>query len=465
MQVTETNSDGLKREIKVVLGASDLNARCDKRLDDLKDQVEIKGFRKGKVPKVHLKKVYGRSVMAEVVQEAVEETSRQALSDRKERPAAQPSINLPEDQDEIESVIAGKEDLTYSMTYEVIPAIELVDFSTLSLEKLIADVDDASVDEAIADLAKRNLAYEPKADKQADEGDKLKIDFVGTLEGEAFEGGTAEGVDLIIGQGGFIPGFEDGLKGAKAGENRTITAAFPEEYPVDTLKGKEAIFETVVQEVSVPTDPTINDEFAKSLGAESLDNMKELISSQIGGEYKQVSRMKLKRQLLDLLDEKHNFELPPSLVDSEFETVWEQVTDGMKQSEKTFEDEGKTEAGAREEYRKIAERRVRLGLVIGEIGEGGKIEISQEELREALVAQARQYPGQEKAIYEYYEKTPGAISQLRAPIFEDKVVDHILEKVTLTDRKVTRDELVAPLEGDEDDADDVTATEKPADSE
>jgi len=457
MQVTETTSEGLKREIKVVLGAGELNARCEKRLEDLKDQVQIKGFRKGKVPKVHLKKMYGRSVMAEVVQEAVEETSRKALVDRNERPAAQPTIDLPEDQAEIEGVIAGNTDLTFSMKYEVIPAIELTDFSKLALEKLVADVDDAAVDEAIADLAKRNVRYEANAEKEAGEGDQLKIDFVGKLEGEPFEGGTAEGVDLVIGQGGFIPGFEDGLQGAKAGESRQITATFPDEYPVDTLKGKVATFDVVVQQVGVATDPVIDDEFAKTLGAESLAQMKELITTQIGSEYEQVSRMKLKRQLLDLLDESHSFELPPSLVDVEFDTVWQQVTEGMKQSEKSFEDDGKTEESAREEYRKVAERRVRLGLVIGEIGEKGKIEIAQEELREALVQQARQFPGQEKQVYEYYEKTPGAIAQLRAPIFEEKVVEYILGQMTLTEQKVTRDELVAPLPGDEDEAADTAA--------
>ncbi|HUS39787.1 MAG TPA: trigger factor, partial [Pirellulales bacterium] len=257
--------------------------------------------------------------------------------------------------------------------------------------------------------------------------------------------------------GGFIPGFEDGLQGAKAGESRQITATFPDEYPVDTLKGKVATFDVVVQQVGVATDPVIDDEFAKTLGAESLAQMKELITTQIGSEYEQVSRMKLKRQLLDLLDESHSFELPPSLVDVEFDTVWQQVTEGMKQSEKSFEDDGKTEESAREEYRKVAERRVRLGLVIGEIGEKGKIEIAQEELREALVQQARQFPGQEKQVYEYYEKTPGAIAQLRAPIFEEKVVEYILGQMTLTEQKVTRDELVAPLPGDEDEAADTAA--------
>ncbi|MCB1512493.1 MAG: trigger factor, partial [Hyphomicrobiaceae bacterium] len=240
-----------------------------------------------------------------------------------------------------------------------------------------------------------------------------------------------------------------GMKGAKAGEQRTVVATFPEEYPVDTLKGKEANFAVTVKEVSVPKEPAIDDEFAKTLGVESLAQLKSMISAQIGREYDRVGRLKLKRQLLDALDEKHSFELPPSLVQTEFDTIWQQMTSEMEQSGATFESQGKTEDEARAEYRKIAERRVRLGLVIGEIGEKGKIEVSQEELREALVAQARQFPGQERQVYEYFEKTPGAVGQLRAPIFEDKVVDHVLAKAKINERKVSRDELVKPLDDDE----------------
>lgn len=450
MQVTETNVEGLKRQIKVTLGANELSDRCEKRLDEIKDTVQLKGFRKGKVPKPHLKKLFGRRVMAEVLQEAVEESSRQALDERKERPASQPTIDLPEEESEIEGVMAGTTDLAYSMSYEIVPDIELVDFSTLELEKMVAEVDDASIDEAIGDLAKRNLVFEAKDGKEAATGDKLKIDFVGKLDGETFEGGTAEDVDLTIGQSGFIPGFEEGLVGVKAGEERVVNVTFPDEYPVDTLKGKPATFDVVVKEVAEPKEPTIDDEFAKSLGAESLANLRELISAQIGREYEQVSRMKIKRQLLDLLDEKHAFELPASLVDSEFETVWNQVTQDMERAGKTFEDGDKTEAEARAEYRAIAERRVRLGLVLGEIGDKAEIQVSQDELREAMVQQARQYPGQERQVFEYFEKTPGAVGQLRAPIFEEKVVDHILAGAKLTDKKVSREELVAPLEGDED---------------
>ncbi len=449
MQVTETVSEGLKREIQVVLAAADLSQKCEQRLDEIKDSVQIRGFRKGRVPKVHLKKVYGRQLMLEVLQQAVEESSKQALDERNERPVAQPDIALPEDQTEIESVVSGAKDLSYSMKYEVIPPIELVDFSTINVERLVAKVDDEALDEALNDLAKRNKVYNADAEAVAEEEDKLKIDFVGKIDGEEFEGGTAEGIDLVIGQGGFIPGFEEGLKGAKTGEQRQVTTTFPDEYPVDTLKGREATFDVTVVEVAKPAEPEINEALAESLGVESLEKLRELVSNQISSEYEQVSRAKLKRTLLDELDSKHSFELPPSLVEAEFDSIWNELTENMKKEEKSFEDEGKTEDEARAEYQDIANRRVRLGLVIGEIGDKHQIQVEQEELREALVQQARQYPGHEKMVYDYFEKTPGAIGQLRAPIFEEKVVDFLVSKATITDKEVSREELVAPLEGDE----------------
>lgn len=461
MQVTETVSEGLKREIQVVLAAADLNQKCDKRLDEIKDDVQIKGFRKGRVPKLHLKKVYGRRLMLEVLQEAVEESSKQALTDRNERPVAQPEIALPEDESEIESVVSGSKDLSYSMSYEVIPPIELVDFSTMNVERLVAKVDDAAVDEALQDLAKRNKAYNADPDAVAEDEDKLKIDFVGRIDGEEFEGGTAEGIDLIIGQGGFIPGFEEGLKGAKAGEQRDVTTTFPEEYPVDTLKGREATFAVTVQEVAKAAEAEVNDALAETLGVENLEKLRELVTNQITSEYDQISRAKLKRTLLDQLDEKHSFELPPSLVEAEFNSIWNELTENMKKEEKSFEDEGKTEQDARAEYEDIAKRRVRLGLVIGEIGDKHEIQVEQEELREALVQQARQYPGHEKMVYDYFEKTPGAIGQLRAPIFEEKVVDFLVDQATVTDKEVTREELAAPLDGEESaDAEAADSTEK-----
>jgi len=449
MQVTETSAEGLKRELAVVLPASDLSARVDKRIDEIKDRVQLKGFRKGKVPPTHLRKVFGRSLMAEVVQEAVEETTRQALSDRNERPALQPKVDMPEDTAEIENVIAGNADLTFKMEYEILPSFELVDFSQLELEKLVADVDDAAIDDAIKQLADRNASYAPQEDRAAHDGDRVTINFVGRMDGEAFDGGTADDVQVVIGQGGFIPGFEDGLTGAKAGDEKTIDATFPEDYQVEQLAGKTAQFETKVTEVASAQDVEINDEFAQSLGAENLEKLREAISTQIASEYDQVSRAKLKRTLLDKLDETHRFELPPTLVDQEFDSMWQQLNQEMEQSGRTFADDDKTEDDARKDYRELAERRVRLGLVIGEIGERGEIEVTEEELRRALFEQSRQFPGQEKMVYEYYQKTPGAIAQLRAPIFEDKVVEYIVGQATTVEKKVSVDELTQPMDDEE----------------
>jgi trigger factor len=268
------------------------------------------------------------------------------------------------------------------------------------------------------------------------------------MDGVEFEGGKAEDLPLVIGQGGFIPGFEDGIKGAKAGEERIVKADFPAEYPVEKLAGKAAEFTVTVKEVARPVKPEINEEFAKGFGAETLDDLKSRIRDQITREFEQVGRAKLKRAMLDVLDEKHSFELPPTLVDNELEGIWRDLVRRMEQAKRTFADEGKTEEEVRAEYRKIAERRVRLGLVLGEIGSAAKVDVTQDELRNALFAEARRFPGQEKMVYEYFQNTPGAIAQLRAPLFEDKVVDYIASEATVTERKVGKDELLKPMEED-----------------
>jgi trigger factor len=446
MQITETNADGLKRTLKVVVGADEIGRRFTERLSEIKDRVQLKGFRKGKVPEPHLRKMYGRALMAEVLQETVRETSSKAIADRKERPAMQPNVTLPEDKDEIERVLEGKADLAYQMTFEVLPQIDITDFKKLKLERLAADVSGEAVDKAIGDLAARNTSYTADESRAAAQGDRLTMDFLGKIAGEAFEGGSAEDAQIVLGQGSFIPGFEDGLIGSKAGEERKVKATFPAEYPVAELAGKEAEFDVKIKEVAAPSQPALDDEFAKTFGAESFVKLKELVSQQIGREYDNASRMKLKRELLDQLETVHSFELPPSLVESEFEGMWRQLTDGLAKQGKTLADEGKTEDEVRADYRRIAERRVRLGLVVGEIGEKNGIKISQDELRRALIEQARRFPGHEKAVYEYYEKTPGALAELRAPIFEDKVVDFILEKVNPPTKKVDKDELFQKAE-------------------
>ena len=446
MQITEVNSDGLKRTLKVTVGQSELGERFNQRLGEIKDRVQIKGFRKGKVPLAHIKKLYGRSLMAEVLEQTVRETSSKAITDRNERPAMQPAIDLPEDKNEIEKVISGEADLAYQMSFEVLPEIPAVDLSKLQLERLTADVEAGAIDEVVADLTKRATTFEAEEGRSASEGDRVTIDFVGKVDGVAFDGGTGNGMQVVIGQGNFIPGFEDGLKGAKAGEERVVNATFPESYQVADLAGKTAQFDCKVTEVAAPKLPEVNDDFARTLGAENVEKLRELISAQIAQEYAQASRIKIKRELLDELEKVHTFALPGSLVDSEFANIWQQLEEGLTREGKTFADEGKSEAEVREEYRKLAERRVRLGLLIGEIGEKNQIQVSQDELRRALVEQARRYPGQEKFVYEYYEKTPGALAQLRAPIFEDKVVDHLLDQVKPAEKKVSKDELMKALE-------------------
>lgn len=447
MQVTETGREGLKRTLKVVVAKAELNERFKGRLDEIKDRVQIKGFRKGKVPMPHLKKVYGKQLMAEVLEEALKDTSQKAIKERNERPAVQPEIKIENaDSGEVERVINGEADLAYSMSFEVLPPIPIADFETLKLERLTADVGQDDIDRALNELVERNTSFEPEEGRAAAEGDMLTLDFAGKIDGEAFEGGSAEGANLVIGKKQFIPGFEEALIGAKAGEQRLVKATFPAEYPMPTLAGKAAEFDVTVKHVARPLTPEIDDAFATALGAETADKLKELVTEQLQNEINKFARLKLKREVLDELDRAHTFELPATLVDYEFTNIWSQVENNLKATDKTFADEGKTEEDARKEYRGIAERRVRLGLVVGEIGEKNKISVSQEELRRALIEQARRYPGQEKMVYEYYEKTPGALAELRAPIFEDKVIDYIVAAAKPAEKKVSKEELVKQVE-------------------
>ncbi|MEL7048334.1 MAG: trigger factor [Pseudomonadota bacterium] len=446
MEIKETSSEGLKRTLEVVVGASELNEKFDARMGEMSQRVELKGFRKGKVPKTHLKKVYGKAVMAEILEQTVRESSTKVIEDRGERPAQQPAIALPEDEGEIEKVINGEADLSYSMSFEVLPKIELADFSTLKLDRLVVPTSDEEVDNALDELLQNNTAFEVEDGRVASDGDQVSIDFKGSIDGELFEGGSGEAMPLVLGQGNFIPGFEEGLQGVTAGDERTLDVTFPEDYQAEHLAGKAAKFDIKTVSVGKPSKPEANDEFANTLGVESIDKLKEMLRERLQDQYDQTSRVKLKRELLDTLEETHKFELPPSLVDREFDAIWKQLTDGLEKSGKTLEDEGKSEEETRAEYRGIAERRVRLGLVIGEIGDKNKIEVTQEELRRALMEQTRQYPGQEKLIYEFYEKNPGAVAELRAPIFEDKVVDFILELAKPTEKTVTKDELLKAVE-------------------
>ena len=448
MQVTETSNEGLKRELRVTIPQGELTQRFTTRLDEVKDTVQLKGFRKGKVPVAHLKRLYGRSLMAEVLQQAVEESSSQALKDRNERAAHQPNINLTEDKDEIERVLSGQSDFAFTVSYETLPEITITDLAALTLEREVADVADEAVDKAVASLVERSITYEAEAERAAGEGDRVTLDFTGRIDGNEFEGNKGEDAQLVIGQAHFIPGFAEGIVGAKAGEERAVNAKFPDPYPAAELSGKDAVFTVKIKEVAKSIRPEVNDDFAKTLGVgiDTVAKLREMVAARIRGEYANVARMKLKQQVLDGLDKTHDFALPETLVGSEFENIWKELTQSLERAKKTFADEGKSEDEVRAEYRKIAERRVRLGLVIGEIGHKAKVEISEDEMRRALIEEARRYPGEQRLVYEFYQKNPGALAALRAPIFEDKVIDHILGHAKPTDKKVTAEELLKSAE-------------------
>ncbi|MCP3389318.1 trigger factor [Bradyrhizobium sp. CCGB12] len=442
MQVTETLAEGLKHEFKISVPASDLDAKAGAKLVDLKDKVRINGFRPGKVPVAHLKKVYGRSVMAETIDQTIRDTNTQLFSERGFRLATEPKITMPSEQAEVEELLSGKTDLTYTVAIEVVPSIALADFKTFQVDKPVAEVTDADVDEAIKRIADSNRAFADKGEgAKADSGDRVTINFKGSINGEVFEGGTGEGIQVAIGSNTFIPGFEEQLIGIGANETRTLKVSFPKNYMNDKLAGQPAEFETTATLIEAPQDLAIDDEFAKTLGLESLDKLKEAARERLTAEFATATRQRVKRALLDRLDEAHRFEAPPSLVDEEFNLMWNSVKAEMDSAGKTFADEDTTEDKAKEEYRKIADRRVRLGLVLSEIGEKNKITVTDDEVGRAVIERARQMPGREKEVWDYYRSNAQALAQLRAPIYEDKVVDFILELANVTETKVSREDL------------------------
>jgi trigger factor len=443
MQVTETLNAGLKRQIKVIVPATELEAKLVERLSAAKDKVRINGFRPGKVPLPHLRKVYGKSFMAEVVNEILNDSSRTILADRGEKAAMQPEVSMTEDEKEAEKVLAGNADFEFSLDYEVLPAIEEKDLSSLAITRLVYDVPAEEVEEQVERVADSARSWEPRKGK-AEKGDKVTFDYLGKIDGVPFEGGAAEDADLVLGSNQFIPGFEDKLVGVKAGDETTITVTFPEEYAAQHLAGKEATFDIKVKEVAKAGDLEINDEVAKQLGLESAEKLREIVRGQIESQYGAVTRQKAKRQLLDALDEAYKFEAPSKLVEAEFNNIWAQVNADLAQAGRTFEDEETTETEARVEYQRLAERRVRLGLVLADIGEKAKVEVSDDELQRALFEQIRRIPqSQQQQVYEYYRSNPGALASIRAPLFEEKVVDHLLGVIAVTDQKVSKDELLA----------------------
>ncbi len=442
MQVTETLSDGLKREFRVVVPASELDAKVNARLDELKGQIRLDGFRPGKVPVSHLKRIYGRATMAEVIEATVRDANNQIVGEKGYKLAAEPKITMPEEKSAIEELIAGKSDLDYTVAVEIVPPIALADFKTIKLTRLTSDVTDTEVEDALKRIADQNKPWAPKPEgAKAENGERVIISFAGTIDGAPFEGGSGDDTPVLIGSNTFIPGFEEQLVGIGVGENRTVKATFPQHYGVAALAGKDAEFAVTAKAIETAGAVTLDDEFAKSLGLESLDKLRDAVKDRIAREHAGMSRQKIKRHLLDQLDKMHQFEPPPSLVEEEFDRVWKSVLQELEQEKKTFADENTTEEKAKAEYRAIAERRVRLGLVLAEIGEKNNITVTDEELNRAVMEHVRQFPGQEQRVWDYYRQTPAALAGLRAPIFEEKAVDFLLELAEVTESKVTREEL------------------------
>jgi trigger factor len=446
MQVTETLSDGLKRELAVVIPAADLDGRLATYLADMSGKARINGFRPGKVPAAHLKKLYGRQAMVEIVNEVVGETVRQAVADRSEKPAMQPEIEIGEPG--MEKVLEGGTDLAFQMRYEILPEIAVGDVASIAIEQPFVEVTDEEVDAEVTRLAESMRPFEAK-DGPAADGDKVTIDFVGKLDGEPFENGSAEGADLVLGSNQFIPGFEEQLVGVSAGDEKLVALTFPEDYPAKHLAGKAATFDVKVTAVQAPGDLPIDDTLATRVGLTSLDELKGAIRQQVGQRYQAASRQKVKRSLLDALDAMHPIETPAKLVESEFEAIWRQLNADMERQGRSFDDEETTEEKARAEYQGIAARRVRLGLLLSKIGEDAGVEVGDDEVQGALRERLRQFPGREKEVIEFYRKNPTAIASLKGPLYEEKVVDHLLGKVQVTRKPVTKEELFADAEDDE----------------
>ncbi|GAB5427058.1 MAG: trigger factor [Devosia indica] len=451
MQVTETLNEGLKRKLSVTIPAADLNSRLDVKLEELKGQANIKGFRPGKVPTSHLKKVYGRSAMSEVMTDAINATVSDTLDKREERAAAQPKVDLPDDQSVINDVLDGKADLAFEVEYEVLPPVTLMDIKGVKLNKPVVDVSEEDVDAEVKRVFAQNRGYTDKGeDAVVADGDRLGLSFVGKIDGKEFEGGSSDHAHLTIGSGEFIPGFEEQLVGMKKGQTGEVNVTFPADYQNEDLAGKKATFEVTILHVDGPNEGELDDEFAKRLGLEDVAALRKAVRDQMENALASMGRQHMKRQVLDALDDGHKFEVPAQLVDAEFNTIWQRVVHEIEHHGRSFEDEGTTEEAAKEQYRRIAERRVRLGLVVAEIGNTNEVQVTDEEHQQALIAEVRRFPGQEQQVYDYYRKNPQALASLRAPIFENKVVDHIISLGEVTDKTMTRDELAKLIQADED---------------
>ena len=441
MQIVEKSVEGLSRVFGVTVPMADLSEKLEARIAEISPTLNIKGFRPGKVPPGHVKRLYGKALMSEVVEQTLNESTQKVLDDNKLRPAGDPDLKPDGD---MNAVIEGKADLAYEIAIDIMPDFEPVDPASLSLKRPVYEPTAAEVDEALADLAKQNRTYEPRTGKttKASDGDMVVIDFVGKLDGVAFDGGTAEGAELVLGSGQFIPGFEEQLVGAKADTDVVVNVTFPENYQAENLKGKAVVFDVKVKEIKAPVDAAADDALAERLGVESLEKLRELLKGNLEKEYAGASRFKLKRALLDQLDTKHDFPLPPKMVEAEFSAIWGQVEADKEAGNLPPEDLKKSEGKLREEYRKIAERRVRLGLVLAEIGRANNVQVTDQELNEAIRAEAMRYGPQAQQVFDLLRQNANAQAQLRAPIFEDKVVDLIVEKAKVQDTKVSKDDLM-----------------------
>jgi trigger factor len=441
MQIVEKSGEGLSRVYGVTVPVQDLTEKLEARIAEITPTLNIKGFRPGKVPPAHVRRLYGKALMGEVVEQTLTETTQKVLTDNNLRPAGDPDLKPEGD---INDVIEGKADLTYEIAVDLMPEFEPVDPATLTLERPVYEPSDEEVTEAVNELASQNKTYEPRTGKavKAQDGDMVVIDFVGKLDGEAFAGGTATDAELVLGSGQFIPGFEEQLVGAKPDSDVEVKVTFPENYQAANLAGKEAVFEVKVKEVKAPAESAADDAFAERLGVENLEKLRELIKTNLEQQYAGASRFKLKRALLDQLDTKHDFPLPPKMVEAEFASIWQQVQQDKEQGSLPEDDAGKTDEQLQTEYRKIAERRVRLGLVLAEIGRANNVQVTDQELAEAMRREAMRYGPQAQQVFDLFRQNPNAQAQLRAPIFEDKVVDLIVEKASVTDKPVSKDELM-----------------------
>ena len=442
MQVTETLKEGLKRGYAITVTAAELDAKVNEKLVEAQPEVEMKGFRKGKVPMALLKKQYGQRLVGEAMQESIDGAMSDHFDTSGDRPAMQPDVKMTNDD------WKEGDDVAVNLSYEALPDVPELDMSKLSLERLVVKADDAAIDETLASLAENAQDFKGrKKGSKAKNGDQVVIDFTGKVDGEAFEGGTAEDYPLVLGSNSFIPGFEEQLIGGKADEEKTVKVSFPSDYQAEHLAGKEALFDCTIKEVKEPVAAKINDDLATKYGADDLASLKSRIGEQLEGEYAGAARAIMKRSLLDQLDTAVSFELPPSLVEAEAKQIADQL---WHEENPDVKDHDHPDIEITDEHNELAERRVRLGLLLAEIGQKAEVEITDAEMSQAIMAQARQYPGQEKQFFEFVQKNQQMQQQLRAPLFEDKVVDHIVEKSNVSDKSVSKDDLQKAVEALED---------------